>query len=759
MLRYVVRARCRRAFLLWEAAVELRHAYDCASDEWETSRGWEAGKEKVSSVRKQQAREEKSLVVVIDSSDEDKGGRGKESLSSSSSSSLTKGGKPEGASGNVDDFLGLPERTAAELGIYHMFFGGGISTCDDQGISKWQQSSTESIEVIRLSLVAVAATRCYLASKADAASELAPPTRTLVKPAAAGGVGRLPPWLEHMGPLAVLVSVASGGIRPLEQLGRFAEACQLLRWLLETTAAAGAEGSAVSGHRRGEWHLRLAIDLKHLQPKVTKSGSKRATQAKSLVKQPSESTTAELVESSEDALRSVLLEARADPWVRGGDRLDVLRRLQRLGGGGGAVQGWVESSVTKVAAAAVVSTGTSLATTHTALCSEDSSDEYDFESSRQTKRAPPSGDDRASKKKRKGKTGTAVTVFVSTESKKSVVQQRPCTADVAADKEARGIGWDAGLIEGWLSEGGASLVSLHYERLRWCSAAAGSPPELGCASSVFPSEARLCAAPPVDVVVSRRLNSEVGVKSRFVGLCEFEEACSVEELALQFYALQPAADESKGTGSLAPSGGWSGIHCEGGPLRELFSLLMWPALFAPVPDVFQTPFQLAPLDLDCPSTIDPVPAAGRPAAAQRGPSRHGFYAARAATVEDLLAELAGLSPQGLSDRVASAFVEHEGVSVRGMDWRRHTPLGLLQVSTDYYPLRQAAAPVHVFLLVRFSLENNDYCLAAPAASLTCAPSPCGLPLAGHGGVRGRGRARGGLPRSRGRLPPLPRRSA
>ena len=39
---------------------------------------------------------------------------------------------------------------------------------------------------------------------------------------------------------------------------------------------------------------------------------------------------------------------------------------------------------------------------------------------------------------------------------------------------------------------------------------------------------------------------------------------------------------------------------EGGIWSTLFGLLLWDALFQPLPDVFRTPFQAAPLDLDTP---------------------------------------------------------------------------------------------------------------------------------------------------------------
>lgn len=41
----------------------------------------------------------------------------------------------------------------------------------------------------------------------------------------------------------------------------------------------------------------------------------------------------------------------------------------------------------------------------------------------------------------------------------------------------------------------------------------------------------------------------------------------------------------------------TGMHSEGGVWATLWGLLMWPVLFAEVPEVFRTPFQSAPLDL------------------------------------------------------------------------------------------------------------------------------------------------------------------
>ena len=46
-----------------------------------------------------------------------------------------------------------------------------------------------------------------------------------------------------------------------------------------------------------------------------------------------------------------------------------------------------------------------------------------------------------------------------------------------------------------------------------------------------------------------------------------------------------------------------GWHCEGSVLRTLFGLLMWDQMFSDHPDVFLTPYQDAPLDLNFPNFV------------------------------------------------------------------------------------------------------------------------------------------------------------
>eukprot|EP00897_Mesotaenium_endlicherianum_P008066 jgi/Mesen1/7288/ME000373S06360 len=131
-------------------------------------------------------------------------------------------------------------------------------------------------------------------------------------------------------------------------------------------------------------------------------------------------------------------------------------------------------------------------------------------------------------------------------------------------------------------------------------------------------------------VLGRPLNREVGAKSRFYGYDS--QQCSVEELALQHYAASPP--------------GWEGAHTEGGVWHTLFGLLLWDALFAPVPDVFQTPFQTAPLDL----------------------RTDAFYTARRELIERQLElmEQPGMAPQLLG----ASWREHRGTWCAGVNWER-----------------------------------------------------------------------------------------
>eukprot|EP00850_Spirogloea_muscicola_P019085 SM000183S03979 [mRNA] locus=s183:73957:79101:+ [translate_table: standard] len=137
-------------------------------------------------------------------------------------------------------------------------------------------------------------------------------------------------------------------------------------------------------------------------------------------------------------------------------------------------------------------------------------------------------------------------------------------------------------------------------------------------------------------ILGRPLNREMGVKSRFYGFDN--QQCGVEQLALQHYARE----EGNSCG-----GGWCGVHCEGGVWLTLFGLLLWDVLFSDVPDVFQTPFQTAPLDLNT----------------------DAFYTARRELIDRRLEEVR----QGEGVRLLTrSWRAHHGVWCAGVNWERHS---------------------------------------------------------------------------------------
>lgn len=107
-------------------------------------------------------------------------------------------------------------------------------------------------------------------------------------------------------------------------------------------------------------------------------------------------------------------------------------------------------------------------------------------------------------------------------------------------------------------------------------------------------EARACYEYRQDHIVGRPLNCQTGEKSRFVGYDD--EPCTVEQVVLQFYRDHYRAHVDEGGEERLNIGGWYGVHSEGMVFGNLFGILMWDVLYANIPDVFQTPFQSAPLD-------------------------------------------------------------------------------------------------------------------------------------------------------------------
>ena len=94
---------------------------------------------------------------------------------------------------------------------------------------------------------------------------------------------------------------------------------------------------------------------------------------------------------------------------------------------------------------------------------------------------------------------------------------------------------------------------------------------------------------------------------------------------------------------------FAGTHAEGGIWATLFGLLMWDVLFMDVPDVFQTAFQTAPLDL---GTIV-------------------FYPTRQDAIESRLTQIRG----GEAIRLLQhCWQQHLGEWCRGVNWDRHSTL-------------------------------------------------------------------------------------
>ncbi|KAK9141385.1 hypothetical protein Scep_011066 [Stephania cephalantha] len=130
-------------------------------------------------------------------------------------------------------------------------------------------------------------------------------------------------------------------------------------------------------------------------------------------------------------------------------------------------------------------------------------------------------------------------------------------------------------------------------------------------------------------IVGRPLNCDLGMRNRYYG--EDGEQCGVEELVLQYYAGE--------------GGGWHGVHTESGIWMTIFGLLMWEIMFADIPDVFHTRFQIAPLDLET----------------------DNFYIARKSLIESHLERIKG----GMAEEILiTSWESHFGTSCRGVNWDR-----------------------------------------------------------------------------------------
>ena len=106
--------------------------------------------------------------------------------------------------------------------------------------------------------------------------------------------------------------------------------------------------------------------------------------------------------------------------------------------------------------------------------------------------------------------------------------------------------------------------------------------------------AHVALRPPVvrEFMGVRLDDRDIGKKSAWTSTRDATKEISVEELCLEQYEDQ----------------GWKGFHSENGVVTTIvyhhfkiltiqFALLFWDILFLPLPGVFETPYQTAPLDL------------------------------------------------------------------------------------------------------------------------------------------------------------------
>lgn len=133
-------------------------------------------------------------------------------------------------------------------------------------------------------------------------------------------------------------------------------------------------------------------------------------------------------------------------------------------------------------------------------------------------------------------------------------------------------------------------------------------------------------------------------KSKYSSLGSNRAVVTVENYCLEWYLGKE---------------GWFGVHDEGNSLRFLYSLLFWEcALFAPVEDVFQTPYQDRPLDL----------------------FTEAFYSSRRLKIDEQLECLSRMDPQGLRDEVLRLYTKHENVRAIGCVWTNYSAEDLSHIA-------------------------------------------------------------------------------
>ncbi|XP_068216662.1 fanconi-associated nuclease 1-like [Palaemon carinicauda] len=142
---------------------------------------------------------------------------------------------------------------------------------------------------------------------------------------------------------------------------------------------------------------------------------------------------------------------------------------------------------------------------------------------------------------------------------------------------------------------------------------------------------------PKVIIEGRSLPGDAGYKKVFIRQDSDRHAgegevtvCSVEELALNHYK------------SLGYS---EGLHHEGSTVRSLFGFFFWDILYSSVPDVFRSPHQAAPVDLNDPH----------------------FYVARKNLIEEKLSLLERYTEEQVGAELERIWNEHTG-TVAMVDW-------------------------------------------------------------------------------------------
>lgn len=133
-------------------------------------------------------------------------------------------------------------------------------------------------------------------------------------------------------------------------------------------------------------------------------------------------------------------------------------------------------------------------------------------------------------------------------------------------------------------------------------------------------------------------------KSKFCSFRSGGGAVSVEEYCLEWYFAKQK---------------WCGSHDEGKSVRFLFALFLWEcALFAPVSDVFQTPYQDRPLDL----------------------FTEAFYGSRKEAIDKRLVFIASMTACDLFEETVKLYEMFEDTRAIGCVWNVYSAKELATVS-------------------------------------------------------------------------------